>query len=274
LLSVAGVFLAGCLRSEGRVLPDPISQRQAIGIVNANAASLTSTIRATGAVSGHFTTPEGRRRRFDLDGVLFLRQPDCLRFDLKSLTGTEILLGANAEYFWHYNRRDGDSYYCRPRNMLSELSVEEVPIPPERLIEALGLTPISPDVGADAGCSVLQRVVDEYQQMLFILHDGDTLVLEKEYWLDRYPPRLIRRIVFRDADGVVEMESLLGDYAELYPGGPMVPGSLDARWPEADSRLRFRAGRWKTFDDLGPASPQFTPPHKLGLRYDREDIVD
>lgn len=268
-------LIAGCPPSPTRIPPAPLTMQDAARIVNDNAGLVTGVLRATGPVSGYVTTDNGRRRTFDLDGTLFCLRPSHMRFDLKSIAGTEILVGANDEHFWSYNRLGGDVYHCRPLTRFDEWMAEESPIRPDRIVEALGLgfIPTSPMSGE--GLFAAQRVVDEYQQILFIARDSDgRLSFEKEYWLDRYPPRLVRRVVFRDANGVVEMESALSDYARLSSGGPVLPRLIETSWPKSGSRIRFHVKRWKSFDGLGPDSPQFVPPHKLGLRYENEDIVE
>ena len=87
-------------------------------------------------------------------------------------------------------------------------------------------------------------------------------MLEKEYWLDRYPPRLVRRVMFRDADGVVTMESQLDDYRLLAAHGPLLPHQITAEWPKADARMRFRVDRWTPEEGVRPDGVQFAAPRE------------
>jgi hypothetical protein len=297
-LALCAAILPGCAPRRAMVPPDPIPMDRAIETVNDNSRRISTTLRARGPVTGHFTTPEGDRKSYDLDGYLFYLPPRNLRFNLKSMAGSEFLVGSNSTHYWFVNERES-YYYCRPHGE-SRSGPDEYPLPvrPDQMIEALGLNRIEPGgiVGPAArtrpdlretgdsstqkpSCRIVEapvhRVVEEYQQLLFVMSDAsDRIILEKEYWLDRWPPRLVRRIIFRNAEGIVEMDARLSAYRRLGSDGPMVPRLIEVSWPTEKSALRFRVSRWQTEDRVGPDGPQFTPPHKLGIRYEHEDIVE
>jgi hypothetical protein len=238
-----GLALCGC-RQAGPVRPlDPIPTREAVGIVNANAAKITATLRASGSVDGYFTASNGRRRSYHVDGTLFYLAPCYFRFDLKSLGERQILFGSNKEYFWVYSKEDG-SYFCGHQGRDEELPTE-VPVRPEQLIEALALAP----------------VVDEDSATPHPIPARRDFPTRKEYRIDRDSPQFIRRVLFRDAEGVVTMQSSLDDYRALFPGGPVLPGSMIADWPTARAHMRFRVDKWTLVNQVLPGGPQFaTPP--------------
>ncbi|GAF91919.1 unnamed protein product, partial [marine sediment metagenome] len=148
--------------------------------------------------------------------------------------------------------------YCGRHGATEDLP-PDIPVRPDQIADALGLGPIAEDCGGAA--RPVQRVVDEYQQILCLVHDewGD-LVLEKEYWLDRFEPQLVRRVIFRDAHGVVEMTSRLDQYEPLGPGGPLLPRVMVADWPKTQARMRFRVDKWSPVDQVKPGSIQFATP--------------
>ena len=120
---------------------------------------------------------------------------------------------------------------------------------------------------AASGVQLVQRVVDDSQQLLFLVYDaGVALVIEREYWLDRYPPQLVRSVVFRDGEGVVEMQSELGAYKPLSPGGPLLPHVMKATWPKAGASMEFRVGRWTLVNQVGPQGIQFKAPEDCTQR--------
>ncbi len=280
------IVLCGCPSPHPRFVLDPIPMDDAIRIVNTNAGKISGTLKATGFVDGQFTDSEGRSRSYHLDGVLFYLAPIYVRFDLKSLGDRQLLLGSNAELFWYYSKQE-DRYRCGYHDGSDELA-SQIPIRPDQIVDALGLTPIPCPVveGEALGDTIaddsprglptasgftpptapavcVQRVVDEHQQILFLERDEEGRVkLEKEYWLDRYWPRLIRRVVFRDADGVVEMRSRLDKHKPLSPGGPMLPGEMAADWPKSKSSMRFRVRRWSLVEQVGPNDIQFATPRE------------
>ncbi len=237
--------------------------RNAIQIVNENTGEVAGTLRASGFVDGRFVLPDGRRGSYHLDGILFYLAPIYVRFDLKSFGDRKFLFGSNADYYWYYDR-EADTYQCGRHGVDDELS-PDIPISPEQIVDALGLTPIPTEVSVAGQSQAVQRIVHEYQQILFIVHDDENHVrLQKEYWLDRYWPRLVRRVIFRDADGVVEMESKLDNYRPVTPGGLLLPQEMTAAWPKTGAQMRFRVRKWQLVEGVGPESLQFTAPGVCG----------
>lgn len=231
---------AGFRRGAGPVL-EPLSKQEAIRLVNQNVSQINGTLRATGPVDGHFVSAEsGRRVSYNVDGTLFYLSPYYLRLDLKKLGDRQALFGSNESYYWAYTKED-NAYTCGTVGGYSA----DLPLRPDQIIEALGLTPI-PEGGADAE----MIVQPEYQRIVF----GG-----KEVWLDRRAPRLVRRVIFRDSDGLIEMMSDLSDYQSI-PGGPHLPGLINAEWPGRKARLRFDVGRWTMAGDVTPGGPQFATP--------------
>jgi hypothetical protein len=269
------MLLVGC-NGPGRTsqplpaLPRVVAER----IVNANASLIDGTLRAMGSVDGTVTDEKGVRRSFSLDGVLFYLRPSYLRFDLKKFGDRQILLGSNAEQYWIYNKQDG-AFRCSVHGDDEELSAA-FPIRPRQLLDALGLSPIGDsfrelldalglsligDSLRDQSVGRVQRIETDSQQILFIVRDeSGAMVVEKEYWLDRFAPRLIRRVVFRDGDGGLEMDSRLSDYRVSFDDGPLLPHLMEANWPGAGASLTFTIAKWSVHPAVGPTGPQFSTP--------------
>ncbi len=251
--------LGGCHPGPERFPLEPLPMRDAVRIVNENTTKVAGTLRASGHVDGRFTLSDGRSGSYHLDGILFYLAPKYVRFDLKSFGDRKFLFGSNAEYYWYYDA-EADTYHCGRHGSYNELS-NQIPIPPDQIVDALGLAVIPIEVSQDDPTQPVQRVVADHQQILFLVRDErGHITLQKEYWLDRCWPRLLRRVVFRDADGVVEMESELGDYRALAPDGPLLPHVMSAMWPETDAWMRFRVSKWRLEESVGPDDVQFTAP--------------
>ena len=135
-----------------------------------------------------------------------------------------------------------------------------MPVRPEHIPSALGLSPINA-AGARAG-QLQHRVAGDYQQVRFLAQDvGGRRMVEKEYWLDRRSPRLVRRVILRDERGEVAMVSELSDYRPVAGGSALLPHAMVATWPTEGARMEFEVGRWELVPQVGPAGPQFaTPP--------------
>jgi len=231
---------------------------QAVEISNGNASLIDGTLRASGSVDGHFTTESGSKRSYHLSGVLFVLTPSHMRFDLKKLGSTQILFGSNDEAYWVYGKQD-DAFHCGWQGEFDE-RVAALPARPDQLIDALGLTPI-PRCTPGGAYRIVQRIVAEFQQILF-LTDGpnEGVLIEKEYWLDRFAPQLVRRVVFRNSDGMVEMESHLDDYRRRDAKSPWLPHSVLARWPLNGAEMHFSVAKWSSVPQVQPGSIQFTTP--------------
>ncbi|MCH8150492.1 MAG: hypothetical protein IH987_21360 [Planctomycetes bacterium] len=264
-MAVATGLLVGGCPPPARVAPfDPVPMRQALYVLNENAAAIRGTLRATGSVDGFMTDDGGRKRGFHVDGVLFFLSPSFLRFDLKKFGDRQILFGSNEDAYWVF-MKDGESWYCGEHDKPGRLP-PEVPVKPAQLVDALGLNPVQIGAGSQRLRSPIQRVTEFFQQILFLEHDErGRLVLVKEYWLDRYPPRLVRRVIFRDGDGVVEMDSRLDDYRRLEAGGPLLPRVMTADWPQSGAQIRFRIDKWKRFEEIKRDAMQFKVPRACDL---------
>jgi hypothetical protein len=116
-------------------------------------------------------------------------------------------------------------------------------------------------------------VVEDHQQLIYFARrpDGDEYI-EKEYWLDRHPPFLIRRIVFRDSDGRVAMSSELDKFRPVGEQGALLPHEIRLSWPLDDAATTFRIARWREMPDMTPQHRAFISPRDRGQRFEHESI--
>ncbi len=264
--SVVSLAATGCQSTSRRVPLDPIPMHAAAGIVNDNAGKIVGVLRATGSVDGHVTFEDGRRQSYHLDAVLFFLSPSFVRFDLKAFGQRQLLFGSNIEHYWYYDKQ-ADVFHCgrhgvgKPTLSVGGPMTAQLPARPEQIIEVLGLRTIGLDATSKPAMPAIHRVEDEHQQILVVARDesGSTFI-EKEYWLDRYAPRLMRRMLFRDQVGVVTMESRFDDYKRLVSDGPWLPHRITATWPPVGASMSFRIAKWTVVPDLGSSSIQFRRP--------------
>lgn len=254
-----------------RAYPLPaLSLESAARIVNANIEGARGTLQAVGSVDGRVRAANGTIRAFSVSSVLFYcPQPfdrtagPLLRMDLKKLGETQLLVGSNRDRYWQYSAQD-KQYHCGWHGdddpMLSDL-----PIKPRQLVHALGLTPIALGPAAPGTVATFQRIEQDVQQVLFLVEDSASgRKLEREYWLDRYPPRLVRRVVFRNAMGGIEMQSQLSDYRRIGDNGLFLPHRIVVDWADSQMQLKFSIRRWRIVEQVGPDSIQFALPKECG----------
>ncbi|MCP4594462.1 MAG: hypothetical protein GY842_27340 [bacterium] len=270
------VLVAGC-PTDPRLEPlEPLPVDQAVALVNANAAGLAGGFKATGPVDGRFDDAQGNPRRFGFNGKLLVVPPYHLRFDVQNAFGrSEFLAGSNPEFFWLHAERDADTLrYGRHATPDAERALE-LPLRPDWLLEGLGLNALAVD-GAGKG-SPVQIIEPDRQRLLFVsLDEEERATIRREYWLSRYAPRLIERVVFRDSIGVELMHSELSDYRQSGDDGALLPHRIRLDWPAQGAWIEFQARRWQKRAELTPEHPAFEllPWDKLTGRYGRVVDVD
>jgi len=273
-LLILALLIAGCPSRPALVPLEPLPLDRAIEVVNENTARLTTGLKATGPVRGEVRISDGSKHSFDLSGKLLLIPPYHLRFDVQNALGrTEFLLGSNADHFWLHVERDEDTFRFGRHATPEDERAVELPIRPDWMIEALGLNTLPTDTTGPAG--PIQTVEHDHQRLLFITHDDDGQgMIRKEYWLSRYRPRLIERVVYRDDTGVELMHSQLIDYRRQDETGLLLPRRMRLEWPTQDSWIEFRVRRWQERGDLSCELPAFQldAPEVLRQRY--RQVID
>jgi len=146
----------------------------------------------------------------------------------------------------------------------------QIAVMPHQLASALGLGLPSTDEGLSGPVRVSGENFDVLQ---FQRISGKETLIDREYWVERYPPFMVRRIVFRDEYGRDSMQANLDDYRSGWQGGPLVPLRIDVRWPRTDSRLRMEISGVKAMpaDKISPKA--FTLPKPAELPAGVRDIV-
>ncbi len=253
------LIVCGCPQPRPAPIFTPMAE--AIHLIETNASKVHSALRARGSARGYFLDDRGVRRRYDLEAKLLVRPPDHLRFVMEhALSGDELRVGMNPTKWWMWVRRPREQAIEGRRGDEEPNLAGNIPVHADQLVEALGLNRL-------ANHRFAQRVVDDYQQLLSISEDGERDVIECEYWLDRQPPRLIRRIVFRDREGRITLSSWLDQYRPISTGA-MLPHLVRLRWPAQGAEMEFHIDRWREDDSLTDDHPAFVAPS------DRANMMD
>jgi hypothetical protein len=243
-----------------------LPKQQAMAKIQANRSLIDGGLKARGSARGHFLDAEGKRRHYDLIGKLQLVQPAHLRFVMENVLGRdELEVGMNDLKWWVFVRRPVETYREDWRDQDADVYAGSLPLQPNQLIHSLGLD----DIAAN---QVAQRVVDDYQQLIFVDRTAEDPVIEREYWLDRFAPNQIRRVVFRDTDGRVTFTSELDGHAPVGDSGLLLPTKLRFRWPLRGAELVFRVDRWEVRPNLTADHRAFVSPHDRGARFEQEII--
>lgn len=245
--------------AQPRVNLEAIPMRNAIKIVNDNLEKLGATVRASGSVDCKFTQANGKERRVSLDGILFFLSPTYLRLDLKKFGDRQILVGSNNKYFWYYSR-EKDETFCG-RHGVEEDWPENIPVRPDQLIDAIGFAPIKYNHYSGSAYHMMHLIREDHQELLLTHFDNEGVPhIEREYWIDRASPRLLRRVIFRNIMGEEDMTSELSNYIQISKDGPWLPRSISAYWPGSNARLHLKVNSWKLIPKVLSDGPQFATP--------------
>jgi hypothetical protein len=257
--------VTGCPPTTPREPPQFLPRHVAIARVNENNARIGPGIRGKGITADiRIRDDRGQRRQFLLDGALVFVKPRSLYFDLRQLGSTAVRVGSNPDEYWLWIKPERDTVWWGRYDRLDGLHESDIPIRPDRLIDALGVgtLPFSP---AQSG-SPLYRVTPDWHQLVFFeIGDDGHGVIEKEYWLDRRPPFLIRQIVYRDAQGREVMAACLDSFIPAVDDpGVLLPSRIRAYWPREDGFMDLRIRRWENRSvTLPPDAPAFARPSNV-----------
>jgi len=250
--------------------------RDAISVVNQNNSGLQMTLKSKGGFARcQFTDPDGKKRKFDVDADLIVLCPRNMRLNMSVLGKSYFAFGSNQERYW-VEQPDARALTWGRHDRDIQPLARELIIRPELIVQALGISLLPEDL-ADANGPV-QRLTDDYQQLIFVDHSGQAGGgqaggrISKEFWLDRYSPQLIGRIVFRDPMGQIAMDAKLGNYKPIIPGGPLIPHRFEIDWPATEGHMLFTTRGWKMLPQVTEEHPAFQFPLDRGARFDH--IVD
>ncbi len=277
-VSAGTVLLCGlCLLVTGcppQPLPvEQISFADAIYRVNQNIARIDRTILAQGvAASGKFVDDDGKEHPYSLSGVILVLKPRYLYMDLRHGLGeTMVRAGSNGRRYWLWIKPEVDTLWWGKYEHLDKHDLETMPFRPDQLIEAMGLDELPEEtLGAEGP---MYRVEPEHDQLFFIKYTPeDQGYIAKEYWLDRRKPYLVRRIVFRDQEGRVQMQSSLSRHAPVERSEALVATRIVVEWPKDKAVMDLSIRSWKWREGVGPDSQAFEFPYDKGkeqLQVDR-----
>jgi hypothetical protein len=143
LFALSGASCPNMIRPQSpplpRVLPPSPTLDQLIQVVNGNNSRIQSFYTGHATLSGPGIPA--------LSAKIAFGRPNYFRlYATSGLTGPEVDLGSNPEVFWYWVRRSQppDIYYCRHDQFANSPARFSIPIQPDWLIEALGVSEIDP----------------------------------------------------------------------------------------------------------------------------------
>jgi len=140
------------------------------------------------------------RKKFDLDGHLFLQKPDNLFLHGEVLGQDQFTLGASEERFWLWVRPQVNTVWTGRRGGPGE---RRLVLSPSALAEALGVFRVAPSEDLEQRCALHgeHMVLSEYRR------DGGAAV--RRIWFDRRTSRPARIDLFDESGRRLLMAELL-----------------------------------------------------------------
>lgn len=257
--------------------PPPGPPRQPadiISVIERNNAMLDRAIWSKSVtVTARFKDDKSKEHVYNLEGSFLFRGPRCLRLDLRPGMGEQVMqIGSNDEDYWVWIEPEIKAMrWGRHRNVGKDCSGNIV-IRPDQLSAALGLCGLP---GPEEGLIGPARKYGKTHDILYYVKPqptGDCL-LEREYWVDRSPPYLIRLVLYRDGLGRVAMSAFLDDYRQAWENGPQIARSVSIIWPKDDGKFTMSIGELRGLppENVGPRA--FVRPQPSDLPRGVEQVI-
>lgn len=274
------LLAAGCPPPAPPVAPaerPPRSTDEIVEAINSNSARFDRPLYApTAAVSATVVDPRGASHVYNLDGTVLIRPPAEFRMDLRPALGDAVLqAAANTEEYWAWIVPELSTYWWGRFENVGKPCSETVPLRPDQLAAVLGMRPLPTGAADEVG--PMRMWGDEYDRLIYARTSSTGHRLEREYWVERQPPYMVRLVLFRDEFGRRAMSAALDDYREAWPGGPLAPHSISVIWPPRGSRpsqgrLVMRVDKWTRPERISPKA--FVRPQQAPVGIAREHQVD
>ena len=250
----------------GRPLPPPVlpadpTLEQVIAVVNGNSSQIRSFSTNGATVSGAGFP--------SLRASVVFERPRRFRFRAETaLTGAELDVGSNDELFWLWVRRNEPQaiYFCRHHQFAASPAREILPIDPQWLIEALGITELDPRLphqgpfrlsGERFTVHTVRETPNGPQTKVTVVDGRRGYVLEQHVY---------------DDQGQVVASAVTRRHRQDPLSGLVMPKVVDVHCPRVELSLRIDLGNVDVNRPLGGTSEVWAMPSYPG--YPVVDLSD
>jgi len=265
LVALCLIGVPGCppgprVRPSGPPLP-PRELHEIVEVVNRNHALLDRPLWSRGvSISARIKDEKGKDHAYNLEGSLLFRQPLNLRVDLRPGVGDQVMqIGSNSDDYWVWIEPELKIMKWGRHRYAGKPCSEPMTIRPDQFAAALGLTGLpSPETGL---IGPVRRYGKTHDILCYLRPKEDGgYAFEREYWVDRAPPYMMRMVLYRDRLGRISMSSMLDDYKPVWDGGPLVAHAININWPGDEGWLRLFLGPLKDTEAARISPKAFVRP--------------
>lgn len=273
LIGATGCVSGPRLQSSGT--PPPLRELdEIVEVIRENAALLDRPIWSQGVtVTARIKDDKDKEHTYNLEGSLLFQKPLSLRLDLRPGVGDQVMqIGSNSDDYWIWIEPELKAMKWGRHRHAGRPCSEHMTVRPDQFGAALGLLGL-PD--PEAGLIGPVRRYGKTHDILCYLRpsDGGGYVFEREYWIDRTPPYLVRVVLYRDTFGRIAMSSLLDDYRPVWEGGPLVAHTVSINWPRDEGWLNLSLGPAKGITPDRVGGKAFARPLQADLPKGIEQVI-
>ncbi len=245
-----------------------------VSAVDLNAALFDRPLWSQSAtVSASITDDKGKEHAYNLEGNLLFQKPLSLRLDLRPGLGDQVMqIGSNSEEYWIWIEPELKTMKWGRQRYAGRPCSEHLTVRPDQLAAALGLLGLP---RPESGLIGPARKYGKTHDILCYLRpqEGGGLVFEREYWVERTPPHMVRVVLYRDALGRIAMSSVLDDYRPVWEGGPLVAHTISINWPADQGWLKLSLGHPKGIAPDRVGARAFLRPEPADLPKGIEQVI-
>lgn len=209
--------------------------------INGNLRRISDKLEMQAIVDFRFRDGNGQVRRFsNHEAVLRFAAPQCLRFDVRGLTGVLAQFGSNDERYWIWVEPELNTLWWGFWETAEQIDDSVMPVAPQRLLDALLLRQLP--VALDDAPPELRRDRTGVR-LVYTRADGSKA---RELMLNQQG--MPYQIIERNLDGDVVMDARLGQYERIGERGPLIPRLYKVDWPatEGHMELTIRSAKFRS----------------------------
>jgi hypothetical protein len=257
--ALSGMF--GCPPQDGGVIqegpPPPARElEEIVESIESNAALLDRALWSNSVeVTARLKDDKGREHVYNLDGNFLFDPPRNLRMDLRPGVGDQVMqIGSNEETYWLWIEPEMGTMWWAKYEHVGRDCGEAMSVRPDQLVAALGVGGL-PKIGEGLIGPALRS--GKTHDMLLYLREKPAggYALNREYWVERRPPHMVKVVLFRDVLGRISMSAYLDGYRPAWDGGPLEAHEISIIWPREGGKLTMSIGRLKGME-VGKVSPR------------------
>jgi hypothetical protein len=177
-----------------------------------------------------------------------------------TLTGTELDLGSNNERFWMWTKRMGPPtlYHCRHDQFATSAARQLLPVDPDWLLDAVGLTTFDP---AEQHTAPARGRNGHWE--IRTAKQGATGPITKITVVDEARGFVLEQHLY-DARGQLIASSVTSRHWRDPGTGAVVPQQVDITMPGTQFSMRLEVNQWKVNSLAGGSGQMFVMPQQPG----------